>query len=307
MNRRSWKSVCAVIGFSIVLSGCLKVEGTTTVLEDGWIIDRVVFQPRMSTLASIAAFHDAVTHAAERSRRQSHTKKRTFLAEMRAELNSAANACTWADDILDKDAFVRQGIPYSAVPVPIDFEYSDIKGNGCSIQIGPYDPRTLSASFAEDVLSMRVEPLTGRYNPYRLSVVGVPLPAIKDLPDLETSCASEEKPELCREEMKIAITVLMEGIDEGDFGELRNIFANEFKKTLANPGMLVGLAEIARLLLRDMSITWFIPDNAAVGAVRGPGNFTYGQGWHWRGNFLEATRTLHTLSFEVRPRRAVAR
>ena len=306
MNRRSWKSVCAVVGFSIVLSGCLKVEGTTTVLEDGQIIDRVVLQPKMSMLPHIATFHDAVTRHLERSGLKSHAKERTILTEMWAELNTAANACMLANDIYDMDAFVRQGIPYSAVPVPIDFEHSNIKVNGCSIQIGPYDPRTLPVSIAEDVLYMRVEPLTGRYNPYRVSAVEVPLPAIEDHPNLEASCASEEKPELCREEMKIAITVLRDIGEEGS-GESRNVFANEFQKTLANPGMLVGLAEIARLLLRDMSMTWFIPDNAAVGAVRGPGIFTYGQGWRWRGTIFEAIRTLPALSFEVRPRRAVTR
>ncbi len=306
MNMRSWKLVFAVIGFSIVLSGCLKVEGTTTVLEDGQIIDRVLLQPKMSMLSYIASFHDAVTHLSERPGLKSHVKEQTFLAEMRAELNSAANACMLADHIFDKDAFVRQGIPYSAVPVPINFKYSGIRGNGCSIQVGPYDPRTLPAGFAEDVLGMHVEPLTGVYNPYRVSVAEVPRPAIEDLPDLEASCASEEKPELCQEEMKIAITVLRD-IDEEDPGELRNILANEFQKILANPGMLVGLAEITRLLLRDMSMTWFIPDNAAVGPVRGPGIFTYGQGWRWRGTIFEAIRTLPALSYEVRPRREVAR
>ena len=296
MSMRSWKTVCGVIGFSIVLSGCLNVEETTTVLEDGQIIDHVVLQPKMSMLATIAAFHSAVT---ELSGRKSYTKKQGSLAKLRAGLNSAANACKVADAIFDKDALVRQGMPYSAVPVPINFEYSSIRGNGCSIQIGPYDPRTLPVGFAEDVMGIRVEPLAGVYNPYRVSTVGVPLRAIEDHLNLKASCASEEKPELCQEEMQIAITVLRDMVEEGP-GELQNM--------LTNPGMLVGLAEMTRSLLRSLSMTWSMPDNAAVGMVRGPWIFTSGQGWRWRGSLLEASSsTLPEFSFEVRPRRAVAR
>lgn len=297
MSMRSWKSIFGVIGFSIVLSGCLKADGTTTVLEDGQIIDRVVLQPRMSMLASIAAFQGAFTHLAEQSGRKSYTKKRTSLAEIREKLSSVTNVCKLADAIFDKQAHVRQGVPYSTVPVPINFEYSGVRGNGCSIQIGPYDPRSLPVGFAKDVMGIHVEPLTGVYSPYRVSTVGGSFPPIADHPNLEASCMSEERPELCQEEMKIAITVLRY-IDEEGSGKLRNM--------LANPGMLVGFAEMTRSLLRSLSITWYIPDNAALGMIRGPGIFTYGQGWRWQGSFLEATSTLPALSFEVRPRRAVA-
>lgn len=297
MSLKPWWIICGTVGFSIVLSGCLKVEGTTTVLEDGQIIDHVVLQPKMSMLASIAAFHSAIMNLPEKSSGKSYSKKRTFLAETRAELSSVTNACKLAEAIFDKQAYVRQGVPYSTVPESINFEYSGIRGNGCSIQIGPYDPRTLPFEFAEDVMGIRVEPLTGVYSPYRVSTIGVSLPAIENHPRLDASCAAEEKPELCHEEMKIAISVLRY-IDEEASGKLRNV--------LANPGMLVGLAELILSIIKSSTITWIIPDNAAVGMLRGPGIYTYGQGWRWRGSLLEATSTLPGLRFEVRPRRAVA-
>ena len=295
---RPWKTVCGAIGIAIALSGCLKIEGTTTVLEDGQIIDRVALQPKMSMLASIAASYDALTHLSEQSAWKSYATKRESLAKFRAVLSTVTDGCEVADAIFRKKAHVRQGIPYSTVPVPIKFEYSGIRGNGCSIQVGPYDPRTLPVDFAEDVMAIRVEPLAGVHSPYKVSSVGISLPEIGDLSNLKASCTLEDKPDLCLEEMMIAISMLR-NFDEESSGKLRSM--------LSNPGMLLGLAEMTRSLLKNLSVTLVMPDNAALGIVRGPGDFTPGRGWRWRGNILEAISASPAMSFEVRPRRAVAR
>ena len=296
MSKRYLGTVFGAIGVLIALSGCLKIEATTSVLEDGQIIDRILLQPKMSMLASIGASYGAVADLSEQWDRKPYTKRRKSLSEIRADLDTITNACKLADVLLNKKAIVRQGIPYSTAPIPIEFDYSSIGGNGCSIQVGPYDPRKLPVVFAEDVMGMRVGPLTGLHGPYRVSTVGISLSEIEDLPNLNASCAAEERPELCREEMKIAIWVLR-NIDEEGSGKLRNM--------LSNPGMLVGLAEITRSILKSLSLIWFIPDNAAVGMIHGPGEFTYGRGWRWRGNILEAIRALPEVSYEVRPRRLV--
>ena len=51
---RRWKGVWAVLGLSIMLSGCLEIEATTMVLEDGRVIDTMVVQPKNSMLALLA-------------------------------------------------------------------------------------------------------------------------------------------------------------------------------------------------------------------------------------------------------------
>ena len=292
------KAMCAALGLSIALSGCLKIEGTTTVLEDGRIIDYIVLQPKHSLLTSLALASDAFPLAMETVRRKS-------LDRVREQLHAASDACKIADFLFNKQAYAEQGIPYSTVPTPMEFEFSGTMGNGCSINIGPYDPRTLPEDFTKDVLGMRVVSSTGRYDPYQLSIVKVVETLDEmvanthtDVPKLEASCAAEVKPELCQEELEIAMNFIRNLAKEGGIPD-------ELREMVSNPGMLLGMGEMNRMVLKSVLVTTRIPSNAAVHTARGAGDFTYGQGWLWRGSLMELMTSASEFSLEVRPTRPV--
>ena len=78
---------------------------------------------------------------------------------------------------------------------------------------------------------------------------------------------------------------------------------DELRDVLSDPGMLVGPAELLRVVLRDMSVTERIPDTAAVN--RGDGfdfpTFASGQEWIWRGSLMEVITIHPGLSLHIRP------
>lgn len=291
MRVRNWKKVLAVLGVSIMLSGCLEIEVTTTVLEDGRVIDTMVVQPKNSTLALLSL-------GASETRRP----------KLRQDLRTFGNVCKLADEIY-KEALAKQKIPYSAVSVPTKFEFSEIAANGCSVQIGPYDPRTLPAEFAEDVLGIRIEPATGLHKPYRMSVVSfdevldeLPSSAPMDAAELQAMCSREPEPALCQQDLRILSALL-------EFGKMEVEEFDKFENFLSDPGMLGGVAEVLRMLLKSAPVTWRIPNNTAVSTVRGIPAFEYGKGWTWRGSFMEfitATDTKPVTSLEIRPTRLPA-
>ena len=282
-----WKRVWAVLGLSIALSGCLEIEATTTVLEDGRVIDHMVVQPKNSLLAFLALSARGVSAAG----RGSDTAPSRILNEIRRlalleELRNFANVCKFTDEIY-KEALARQRIPYSAVSVPTDFRFSEIAGSGCSIQIGPYDPRTLPADFAEEVLGIRIELATGVHEPYRMSVVSIEealedmlSSAPMDVAELQAICSGELEPALCQQELRVLLVLIRSWNMEGaEPDELRDI--------LSVPGMLGGTAEMLRMVLKSMPVTLRIPDNTAVSRVNGNAAFEYRQGWTWRGSAME--------------------
>lgn len=300
-----WKRVWGVLGLSIALSGCLEIEATTTVLEDGRVIDHMVVQPKNSLLALLALSARGVSAAG----RGSDTAAGRVVREFRRltllqELRTFANVCKSADWIY-KEALARQRIPYSAVSVPTDSRFSEIAGSGCSIQIGPYDPRTLPADFAEEVLGIRIELATGVHEPYRMSVVSIGealedtlSSASMDVAELQASCSGELEPALCRQELRVLLVLMRSWNMEG--GE-----TDELREFLSEPGMLVGAAEMLRVVLKSMPVTLWIPDNAAVSSVHGTSAFEYRQGWTWRGSAMEwiSASTNLGMSLQIRPTR----
>ena len=302
---RRWKTIWGVLGISIVLSGCLEIEATTTVLEDGRVIDHMVVQPKNSLLALLTLSARGVSAAG----RGSDTAPSRMLSGIRQlalleELRNFANVCKFTD-VIYKEALARQRIPYSAVSVPTNFEFSEIAGSGCSIQIGPYDPRTLPADFAEEVLGIRIELTTGLHDPYRMSVVSIdealddiPFSASMDVAELKAICSGELDPALCQQELRILLVLIgswgMEGEESDELGEL-----------LSDPGMLSGTAEMLRMVLKSVPVTLRIPDNTAVSMVHGTSAFEYGQGWIWRGSAMEwiTASTNPGTSLQIRPTR----
>ena len=296
MRLRNWKKFLAVLGVSIMLSGCVEIEETATVLEDGRIIYTTVIQPKNSMLTLLSL-------GASEIRRP----------KLRQDLRTFGNVCKLVDEIYSaifnetyKETFARQGIPYSAVSVPTKFEFSAIAGNGCSIQVGPYDPRTLPAEFADEVLGIRIEPATGLHRPYRMSVVSIdevldelPSSASMDAAELQAICSGELEPALCQQDLRILSALLrawkmeVEGSDK-------------FGNFLSDPGMLGGAAELLRMVLKSAPVTLRIPDNTAVRMVHGTSALDRGQGWIWRGSVMEWITENPVTSLEIRPTRLPA-
>lgn len=302
---RKWKRIWWVLGLSVALSGCLKVEATTTVLEDGRVIDHIVVQPKNSMLTLLALSARGVDAAGRGSDtaaiREVKEVKRLMLLQ---ELRSFGNVCKLADRIYE-EALAQQRIPYSAVSVPTEFEFSEIRANGCSIQIGPYDPRTLPADFAEEMLGIRIELATGLYEPYRMSVVGVDeaidhltSSALVDVTELQAICSGELEPALCQQELRTLLVLIGSWNMEGEE-------SNELRDILSDPGMLGGTAEVLRMALKSVQVTLRIPDNAAVSMVHGNWDFDYDRGWIWRGSAMEwITASTHPgMSLHIYPTR----
>ena len=302
---RRWKRVCGVFGLSIMLSGCLEIEATTTVLEDGRIIDQMVVQPKNSMLALLTLSVSGVSAIGGGSETdRSRILRRIRQIELLEELRNLANVCKFIDAIY-KEEFARKKIPYSAVPVPTDFQFPEIAASGCSIQIGPYDPRILPSDFAEEMLGIRIEPATGPHEPYRMSVVSID-EALEDIRsdvsidriELQAICSGELEPKLCQQELRILLVLIgswnMEGVE-----------SNELRDVLSDPGMLSGTAEMLRMVLKSVPLTLRIPDNAAVKMVHGTPAFEYGQGWIWRGTAMEwiTASTNPGMSLQIRPTR----
>lgn len=302
---RKWKGVWAVLGLSIMLSGCLEIEATTTALEDGRVIDTMVVQPKNSMLTLLALSARGVNAADRRP----DTAAGRAVSEVRRlmrlqELRTLGNLCKWANRIY-KEPLAKQRIPYSAVSVPTKFEFTEIAASGCSIQIGPYDPRTLPAEFAKEVLRIRIEPTTGLDEPYRMSVFridealgSIPSGASFDAAELQAICAGELEPALCQQELQVLLVLTRSWIKEGEE-------ADELKDILSNSGMLGGAAEILRMVLKSAPVTLRIPDNTAVITVHGTPAREYGQGWTWRGSAVEwiTASTNPGVSLEIRPTR----
>lgn len=305
MRLRNWKKVLAVLGVSIMLSGCLEIEATTTVLEDGRVIDTMVVQPKNSMLAFLAlSARDVNTED-----RFSKVKRLKILQELR----TLGNVCNIADEIF-KEVLAKQNIPYSAAPVPTKFKFSEIEGNGCSVQIGPYDPRTLPAEFAEENLGIRIEPVTGLHKPYRMTYISIdetsdelPSSALMDEAAVQTICSGELEPALCQKELRILV---LAGGNIGDIiGNIignRNKEADKFGDILSDPGMLDGATELLRMVLKSAPVTWRIPDNTAVRMVHSTLALERDQGWIWRGSFLDVITDTGTTSLEIRPTRRPA-
>lgn len=310
---RKSKGVGCILGLSIMLSGCLTIETTLTVLEDGSVIDHVVIQPKNSLL-TLLALPSRLENATGRGSdtagsRAVQEAERSILLH---ELSTFGNVCKLADWMYEK-VLASQRIPYSAVSVPTDFQFSEIAGTGCSIQIGPYDPRTLPADFAEEVLGIRIERATGVHEPYRIIFVSLdealsdsPFSASMDATELSAICSGELDPALCQRELRILMFLIKSSYIEGEkWDELRDI--------LSDPGMLGGSAEMLRMVLKSMPATLWIPDNTAVGSVQATSafefesgfEFEYGQGWIWRGSAMEwiTASTNPGISVHVRPTR----
>ncbi|MCY4504007.1 MAG: hypothetical protein OXE57_20975 [Alphaproteobacteria bacterium] len=299
---RKWKRMCWALGLSVALSGCLKIEATTTVLEDGRVIDNIEVQPKNSLLALLALSARGVNSAGPGSDRAASRSAKEF-KQILQELRTG-NACKLADRMYE-EALAKQKIPYSTVSVPTDFEFSGITGNGCKIQIGPYDPRTLPSDFAEEVLGIRVEPATGLHEPYRMSFVSfdealddIRPGASMDVAKLQASCSGELDPALCQQELRTLMVLIGTWNMEGnESGKLRDI--------LSGPEMLGGTAEILRMVLKSVPVTRRIPDNTAVSMFPETWNFRYGQGWFWRGSAIEwiTGSTNPGVSLRIRPTR----
>ena len=322
MRVRIWARVWGVLGLSIILSGCLEIEATTTVLEDGRVIDHMVVQPKNSLLALLNLSATGVSAAGRgsdtASSRMLGGNGRLALLE---ELRTLGNLCVIVDRIYE-EAFAKQRIPYSAVAVPTDFEFPEIAGSGCSIQIGPYDPRTLPADFAEEILGIRIEPATGFHEPYRMSVVSIE-EALEDIPfspsldetKLQAICSAELEPALCQQELRILLVLIESLVMEHEESDSQRADSQKFETlqrvsqaladVLSDPGMLGGTAEMLRMMLKSVPVTLRIPDNTAVSMVHGASAHEYGQGWIWRGSFMEfmIAGTNPGMSLQIRPTR----
>ena len=306
MGMKKLTVVCSTIGVSLALSGCLNTDQTTTVLEDGRIIQQIVLQPRYSLLTSVSAAHALV----ERTRRapSASSKKHKLLDKLR----SIGNACQMAEAFFDRKTYEQQNIPYSSTSIPLQYEFMGIKASKCSIQIGPYDPRKLPTGFLRDVLGMRVVSLNGLHNPYQVTTTDMGEKMRRKLSDPDVKilvskvCATEGKPELCGRELRISVNLIDQFLNfrKGE-EELEGLPDTDFEVMLrSNAGMLVGMAELVRAALSSGVATSRIPDNAAVRMARGAGDFTYGQGWTWRGSLMETVLAAPDFSLQVRPTRS---
>ena len=305
---RRWTRVLGVLGLSIMLSGCLEIEATTTVLEDGRVIDHMVVQPKNSLLALLTLVEKGASTADRGSgTASSRTPDANKGLALLDELRTFANLCVIMDGLY-KEALAKQRIPYSAVAVPTDFEFPEIAGNGCSIQIGPYDPRTLPADVAKEVLGLRIEPAPGLNEPYRMSAISIEealgdisFGASVDGTKLQVICSAELEPALCQQELRILLVLMEMERPDTDSKE-----SDELGDILSDPGMLAGAAEMLRMVLKSVPVTYRIPDNTAVSSVHGALAHEYGQGWIWRGSFMDliTASTNPGMSIQVRPTRS---
>lgn len=304
MWSRRWKVAWGVLGLSVMLSGCLETEATMTVLEDGRIIDHVVMQPKISML-TLSALSALGANAAGLGSDTTAGRAGGDAGRLLQMLVKAGDVCKLADRLYDKEALATQGIAYSAVSVPTRFEFSEIAGSGCSIQIGPYDPRALPAEFAEKALGIRIESASGLHEPYRMSYIGmdealtgVPSRGSIDAAALQAICAGELEPEPCQQELRVLL-LLMGSWTEAD------VESDGFRDILSDPGVLGGAAEMFRMVLKSAPMTMRIPDDAAVSRVHGAWDGGYGQEWIWRGSLMDwITSGMNPgMSIEIRPTR----
>ena len=291
MHSRQWKIIFAALGLSLFLSACLKIEGTTTVLEDGHIIDRLTIQPKNSMLFLLSVNQQLLSNSLKTANLSDRGRKKLM-----KDFSSAADACTIASILFDKEEYLQHKIPYSVTAVPTDLEISHITMNGCLVQIGPYDPRKLPRDFVENTMGMSVKQLSGPNDPYKLESFETDrhtTMTTSPYSNIDASCELDIMPDICKKETLIAAN-LLQSIIGGASGE--------FSEMISNENVLLGLAEIARLALNSISVVMTIPDNIAVSKVSGAGDFTYGEGWKWRGSAMELLSD-SDFSLEVRPKR----
>ena len=298
MCSKRFQSICTVLGLSLFLSACWKVEGTTTVLEDGRIIDRLTVQSKHSMLFLLSVNQLLLSKAKAPTVLSDRGKEK--LRGLLNDFSSAANVCTIMAKMFDEKEYLQHTIPFSITPLP-SREISTITTNACFVQIGPYDPRELSREFVQDTMGMSITRLPGLYDPYKLSIYNnILMQYTSPVPyaQIEASCEADSMPDVCKREMTIAMN-LIKGIVEDD--------SDEFLEMISNEDMLLGLAEIARLALHNISVILNVPDNVAVYKVGGSGDFKYGKGWEWQGSAMELLAELADpeWSLEVRPARGM--
>ena len=312
------KAVTAIIalGCSLGVSGCLTVKGTTTVLEDGRIIDQVQVLPKRSLWAIGTMILQVEGINADKPRRsKAPAEMRRMLSELR---HGMEDTCVVANFIWGQP-YAQQSIPVSATRIPLEFGIADMNANGCSIQIGPYDPRVLPPNFTAD-MGIRVVPLTGRYSPYKLLTTN-PLLELDaaNMVEIDTLCTGEIDPVRCRDDFKV-LYAFVDNLQEQPADEELNFLERHVMDELTlnldkNPNLLIGIMEIFRMVLKDTTVVYQLQDGAAVHdftsrpsesfSAPSRGHYTREEyDWFWRGNMMDAL-VGDDSALTVRPTRAV--
>ena len=292
------KVVTAIIalGCSLGVSGCLTVKGTTTVLEDGRIIEQVQVLPKRSLWAIGTMVLQIEEISADKPRRSKDLAEiRRVLSELR---HGMEDTCVVANLIWGQP-YAQQSIPVSATRIPLEFGFSNASANGCQIQIGPYDPRVLSSDVAAD-LGLRIVPLTGLYNPYKLLYISPLLDTDTEITAyIDILCKEEIDTVRCRDDFSALYAFVNhvpaapeQLVEELDVWEryVLDLYLDE------NPDLLVGIMEMYRMVFKEITIVSQLRDGAAVGRISSlprktssarPEYTREGIDWFWRGNMMD--------------------
>ena len=312
------KAVTAIIalGCSLGVSGCLTVKSTTTVLEDGRIIDQVQVLPKRSLWAIGTLFLQIGEISADKPHRsKAPDDMRRVLSKLR---HGMEDTCVVANFIWGQP-YTQQSIPVSATRIPLEFGFSNTSSNGCQVQIGPYDPRALLPDVAAD-LGLRIVPLTGLYSPYKLLIASPLLGTDTAITaDIDTLCKGEIDTARCRDDFSALYEfvnhVLAVPEQLVELGEELNAWERHALDLYLdeNPDLLVGIMEVFRMVFKDITVVSQLQDGAAVGRISSlphkissarPDYTREGIDWFWRGNMMDVLVD-YGSELTVHPTRAV--
>lgn len=215
------------------------------------------------------------------------------------------DTCVMAD-FLFKQPYADLSIPVSTTRIPLEFEIAGAVANGCLVQIGPYDPRTLPASAAA-MLRMHVALLPGAHDPYKLTY-DIPRspPDAANAVDFDDMCAGDVEPARCRDDFEVLHAVL-DGWNIGDMG--KELLEDEPRLTVPDEDkdLLLGIMEAIRMVFTSAPVTYRLRHGVAVDWVSKPsrGQFTReGLDWLWRGSMMDDF-AMEDFTITVHPTRAV--
>lgn len=293
--QRKTRMVIVAIGCSLGLFGCVAMEGTTTVLEDGRVIERVQLSPKRSLWAVLALMADNFAIDLK-SDALSRGEASDIVSELRRGME---DMCVMADFLFEQP-YADLSIPVSTTRMPLEFEIAGAIANGCSVQIGPYDPRTLPA-IATAMLGMRVELLPGAHDPYRLTYV-IPRSTVDagNAVDYGDVCTGDVEPARCRDDFEVLHAIL---------DDWKELFKDEprLMSRIEDKDLLLGIMEAIRMTFASIPVTSRLRHGVAVDWVSEPsrGQFTReGLDWLWRGSMMDAF-AMEDFTITVHPTRAV--
>ena len=123
--QRKTRMVIVAIGCSLGLFGCVAMEGTTTVLEDGRVIERVQLSPKRSLWAVLALMADNFAIDLK-SDALSRGEASDIVSELRRGME---DMCVMADFLFEQP-YADLSIPVSTTRMPLEFEIAGAMRTG---------------------------------------------------------------------------------------------------------------------------------------------------------------------------------